>query len=319
MQTMNQASQVHAAINRSAISLSDPMHKPPPSTPRELLGPPATGGIDLHNVAEAGRAGVDVPSTSSTSDAVDRKLFPNLPHDHKLSPQDQIGLPAAGPPRADISYTPDLGYRHDVDGLRGLAVLAVIIYHLDDAYLPGGFTGVDVFFVISGYVVAASLLRKPAPTLRSYFGGFFARRVKRLAPALAVTVFIAGFLTASLVPPDTRSLSEFYTSGLLALAGVSNVYFAYFTTRAAALGGTGDSSGSALNYFEEARYAEHRPGCGSSPLREGRMLCYAVLCCAMLCYAVLCCAMLCYALLCCAMANNYFCAMLCYVMLCAML
>lgn len=50
-------------------------------------------------------------------------------------------------------------YIPSIDGLRALAVLAVLLYHLEPALLPGGFTGVDIFFVISGYVVSASLAR----------------------------------------------------------------------------------------------------------------------------------------------------------------
>ena len=49
-------------------------------------------------------------------------------------------------------------YRPDIDGLRALSVLAVVVYHLEPRWLPGGFCGVDVFFVISGYVVSSSLL-----------------------------------------------------------------------------------------------------------------------------------------------------------------
>ena len=56
-----------------------------------------------------------------------------------------------------------LEYRPDVDGLRAVAALAVIIYHMDEAWLPGGFVGVDVFFTISGYVVAGSFLARPSP------------------------------------------------------------------------------------------------------------------------------------------------------------
>ena len=59
----------------------------------------------------------------------------------------------------------EAGYRLDVDGLRAVAVVAVIIYHLNKAWLPGGFIGVDIFFVISGFVVTGSLLRRQAQTL----------------------------------------------------------------------------------------------------------------------------------------------------------
>ena len=78
-------------------------------------------------------------------------------------------------------------YRADVDGLRAVAVLAVVAYHLDHDLLPGGFTGVDIFFVISGFVVTGSLLSRPSPTVGDFLAGFYSRRVKRLAPALPKT------------------------------------------------------------------------------------------------------------------------------------
>ena len=65
-----------------------------------------------------------------------------------------------------------LGYRPDVDGLRAVAVIAVILFHFDASWMPGGFVGVDVFFVISGFVVSGSLLRDP----KMSFVAFYARR-----------------------------------------------------------------------------------------------------------------------------------------------
>ncbi len=60
-----------------------------------------------------------------------------------------------------MTADPSRGYVPHIDGLRAIAVLAVIVFHLDPAWLPGGFTGVDVFFVISGFVVSASVHRLP--------------------------------------------------------------------------------------------------------------------------------------------------------------
>ena len=77
-------------------------------------------------------------------------------------------------------------YRNDIDGLRALAVVAVIVYHMNESWLPGGFMGVDIFFVISGYVVTLSLLNK---VKKAIAGGeeynldilaFYKRRLKRL-------------------------------------------------------------------------------------------------------------------------------------------
>src|SRR5438128_2832855 len=79
------------------------------------------------------------------------------------------------------------GYRADIDGLRGIAVLAVVAFHTSDSRLPGGFTGVDVFFVISGYLITGILLREHAAG-RASFAMFYARRVRRIFPALGVVL-----------------------------------------------------------------------------------------------------------------------------------
>ena len=73
-----------------------------------------------------------------------------------------------------------LDYRPDIDGLRAVAVMAVILFHFDSSWLPGGFIGVDIFFVISGYVVSGSLLREQHATPGAFLAAFYARRVKRL-------------------------------------------------------------------------------------------------------------------------------------------
>ena len=64
-------------------------------------------------------------------------------------------------------------YRHEVDGLRAVAVSAVILNHIENDLLPSGFLGVDIFFVISGYVITASLLRKDARSLKEFLLMFY--------------------------------------------------------------------------------------------------------------------------------------------------
>ena len=94
-------------------------------------------------------------------------------------------------------------YRPDIDGLRAVSVLAVVIYHLEPRWLPGGFCGVDVFFVISGYVVSHSLLNHgmESPMSRILLN-FYARRVRRLLPAL-LTMIIAVSVAMSIVVEPT--------------------------------------------------------------------------------------------------------------------
>ena len=73
-------------------------------------------------------------------------------------------------------------HRRDIDGLRSVAVFGVELFHMNPKYLPGGFTGVDMFFVISGFVVTSSLLRPRKQLYTSsggYFLAFYSRRIKR--------------------------------------------------------------------------------------------------------------------------------------------
>ena len=116
-------------------------------------------------------------------------------------------------------------YRPDIDALRGIAVLAVILYHFNEAWLPGGFTGVDVFFVISGYVVTGSLIKHQGESLGAQLGGFYLRRIRRLMPNLLAMVGLTSVAIAVLVPPsETRRM---FTAASKSLYGWSNNYFAF--------------------------------------------------------------------------------------------
>src|SRR5262249_11749212 len=77
------------------------------------------------------------------------------------------------------------GFRPDIQGMRALAVAMVVIYHLWPSSLPGGFAGVDVFFVISGFLITGHLLREYQKTGRVALVDFWGRRAKRLVPAAA--------------------------------------------------------------------------------------------------------------------------------------
>jgi peptidoglycan/LPS O-acetylase OafA/YrhL len=80
---------------------------------------------------------------------------------------------------------PTLGYRPDIDGLRAIAVLAVVLFHAGVAGFGGGFVGVDVFFVISGFLITRLIVDDPHFSLLA----FYQRRAGRILPALAVVVF----------------------------------------------------------------------------------------------------------------------------------
>lgn len=90
--------------------------------------------------------------------------------------------------------------RLDIQGLRAVAVLMVVAFHAG-LPVPGGFVGVDVFFVISGFVITAMLMREWAATGRIRLGRFYVRRFKRLTPALAVTVGAVMIASAILLSP----------------------------------------------------------------------------------------------------------------------
>ena len=77
----------------------------------------------------------------------------------------------------------DASYRADIDGLRAIAVLAVVAFHADPALLGGGFTGVDVFFVISGFLISGLILDGLQDRSFSFLD-FYDRRVRRLSPPL---------------------------------------------------------------------------------------------------------------------------------------
>ena len=108
-----------------------------------------------------------------------------------------------------------------VDGLRALAVLAVVVYHLDPSWLPGGFAGVDIFFVISGFIVSLSVGDRPASGLLRFAGFFYARRMVRILPALVVCLLATTLATAVLVPPAWLS-DGIARTGVAAFFGVSN-------------------------------------------------------------------------------------------------
>lgn len=112
-------------------------------------------------------------------------------------------------------------YFPGIDGLRAVAVLAVMLYHLWPQALPGGFTGVDVFFVISGYVVSASLASRAEPSLAQFILRFYARRMMRILPALLGCLLVTALLTTLFIPDSWLSNTTRKT-GMYAFLGLSN-------------------------------------------------------------------------------------------------
>lgn len=120
-------------------------------------------------------------------------------------------------------------YRPDIQGLRAVAVLTVMLFHYNPAWLPGGFVGVDVFLVISGYLIASILLKKkqqPDYRLAATLRYFYTSRIKRIAPAYFAMLVLVSLLAAVLLLPQDL---EVYKKGLnQAVWFHSNNYFADF-------------------------------------------------------------------------------------------
>lgn len=108
-----------------------------------------------------------------------------------------------------------------LDALRAIAVLAVIIFHFNSSLLPGGFVGVDIFFVISGFIVSASVSSHQAMPLHRFVIWFYARRFRRILPALLVCLVITALLSVVFIPHAWLSVGVQKTSEF-AFYGLSN-------------------------------------------------------------------------------------------------
>ena len=123
-----------------------------------------------------------------------------------------------------------LAYRPEIDGLRAIAVGAVILYHAQITIFghqpfKGGFIGVDIFFVISGYLITSIILKELVTTGSFSFKHFYERRIRRILPALLFVMLVSfPFAWMYLLPSN---LVEFSKSILYSLGFSSNFYFHY--------------------------------------------------------------------------------------------
>jgi peptidoglycan/LPS O-acetylase OafA/YrhL len=115
-----------------------------------------------------------------------------------------------------------IAYRPEIDGLRAIAVLGVLLFHAGFPVFSGGYAGVDVFFVISGYLITRTILIAIDAGRFSYIG-FFINRGRRLFPALLTTIAVSLLVGALLFPPPhMKKLAE---AAIVSVLGVSNIYF----------------------------------------------------------------------------------------------
>ena len=128
----------------------------------------------------------------------------------------------------------DRRFRPDVEGLRAVAVLLVVFYHADVPRVTGGFVGVDVFFVISGFVITGLLLRERRGTGRTSILNFYARRVRRILPAATLVIVVAvvasylalGYVSGNVVANDGRWAAVFLSNFHFEAVGTN-----YFTAK----------------------------------------------------------------------------------------
>ena len=111
-----------------------------------------------------------------------------------------------------------------IEGLRALAVIVVIVNHFWSEILPSGYLGVDIFFVISGYVITKVLLTNNGILQVQFYGTFFARRMVRIFPAFLVCVVIAMILVAFFVDPLSISYWTNSVTGISSSVGLSNMF-----------------------------------------------------------------------------------------------
>ena len=127
----------------------------------------------------------------------------------------------------------NIKYRKDIDGLRAFAVISVVLFHLELSQVKSGFLGVDIFFVISGYLITTIILRDLEQGIFS-IKNFYLRRIRRILPALiVVSIFTSFFAWLFLLPQD---LINYSWSLVSALGSFSNLFFfktlnfGYFST-----------------------------------------------------------------------------------------
>jgi peptidoglycan/LPS O-acetylase OafA/YrhL len=143
-----------------------------------------------------------------------------------LGPLDADGARGDAAPPPGTPGSIELGFRPDVEGLRAVAVLLVVLCHAGVSWLRGGFVGVDVFFVISGYLITGLLLREHETRGRISYAGFYARRVRRILPA-AMLVIVVTLLIAHHFQNAFSYDSQYLDEAKWAAMFVANLHYGF--------------------------------------------------------------------------------------------
>jgi peptidoglycan/LPS O-acetylase OafA/YrhL len=163
-----------------------------------------------------GTYGLRADDSKPTEDALSRHRSGGL---SKLT-QGDFSLNNGVPPNWVASIREEIAYRPDIDGLRALAVIAVVLYHGYPTYLTGGFIGVDVFFVISGFLISGNIFRR-IEAGRFTIADFYGRRIRRIFPALCLVLTCClayGFVV--LLPSELARLGQDATAGAAFVANL---------------------------------------------------------------------------------------------------
>ncbi len=127
-----------------------------------------------------------------------------------------------------MTLNPSLSHIPAIQGLRAIAVTLVVLAHAKVELFSGGFVGVDIFFVLSGYLITGVLLKEKEVTGNIQLAKFFSRRMKRLLPAVLVVVAVTAVLAKLIL--SNYELLEQTQSMLYAVSWLSNIFFAFSET-----------------------------------------------------------------------------------------
>ncbi|MDN5780797.1 MAG: acyltransferase, partial [Luteimonas sp.] len=165
----------------------------------------------------------NIPLIASDATALDRESTAGLRSGHGHIPGDAGEHAHAHPIQSSKRGYGHLAYRPDIDGLRAIAVLAVLGFHGFPTWVHGGFVGVDIFFVISGFLISGIIFSSMAKASGFNYVEFYSRRIRRIFPALFLVLaatYAIGWFT--LLSDEFRSLGKHTFAGAFFVSNILN-------------------------------------------------------------------------------------------------